>query len=102
MPPDTTENRQVDQLLADELAHEAATVAVTIDGHSYTVADLRKVSDRLFNATDWKAPWSAAVPHQMVRLAIEASVWFHGRRPTIDRIEPLTGRVILISDGYAA
>jgi hypothetical protein len=92
----------IEQILAEETAAEATTKAVTIDGHDYTVADLRKVSDKLFNKADWKAAWAAAVPHQIVPIALAAAEWFQGRRPTIHGIQPLTGKVILSSDGYAA
>ena len=87
---------------ADRLAFEARTIACRIDGREYTIAALREVFDRVANDADWKAPWQAAVPHQAVALTIAAVEFYHGARPEALGIEPLTGRVILAGNGYAA
>jgi len=77
-------------------------VAATIEGHTYTVADLRRVLDRVCNSADWKASWAAYVPHQIVPVVVAAVEWFHGDTPRVRGLEPAptTGRVLLEGRGY--
>lgn len=91
-------------MIAEDKAWESETLAFVIDGRAYTIADFRRITDRLFNPEDWKAPWAALVPYDLVAAAIAATEWFHADRPTIVGIEPApgTGRVILRGNGYQA
>ena len=80
---------------------ESGTVAYqTAAGQSVTIADIRKVFDRICNRSDWKAPCAAYVPHELVEVSWAALSWFHGAA-WIGGIQPITGRVAVGSDGYA-
>ena len=79
--------------------YEANTV-VTEEGE--TIATLRKVFDRVCNPTDWKEPWGAKVPHELVGVVMRAVEFFHADRPELVGIEELTGRVIMTGRGYMA
>jgi len=81
---------------------EAETVAARIDGHNYSIADLRKVFDAVCNPEDWKAPWAAFVPHQIVPVVMASVEFFHADRPTVGGIQPLTGKVSMMGKGYQA
>lgn len=83
------------KLEAEELAAEQEQ---TFKGHK--IADLRQVFESVQNADDWKAPWAAAVPHQVVGMVMAATECFHADRATVVGIEQLTGRVLLRGNGY--
>jgi hypothetical protein len=81
---------EVEQLTAEE--------EQTFKGHK--IADLRQVFEKVQNQDDWKAPWAAAVPHQVVGMVMAATEFFHADRATVVGIEQLTGRVLLRGNGY--
>jgi hypothetical protein len=83
------------KLEAEELAAEEGQM---FKGHKVT--DLRKVFEKVQNQDDWKAPWAAAVPHQVVGMVMAATEFFHADRATVVGIEQLTGRVLLQGNGY--
>lgn len=85
--------------LENELAYETYTI-VTEQGE--TIADLRKAFDAVCDNTDWKAPWAAYVPHQLVGITMRAVEFFHADRPRIVGIQPITGRVLIEGKGYQA
>ena len=68
----------------------------------YTIAELRKVSDAVFNPHNWKAPWAASVPHQLVGAVLAATEFFHADKATVHGIEQITGKVIMSGNGYQA
>lgn len=83
---------------------ESETVAATIDGQAYTIADLRQLFDSVADPKQWKAPWAAYVPAALVPATIEAVKFFHADIPEIVGIEaaPGEGRVLLRGKGYQA
>jgi len=87
--------------LAEAQAYEARTVACKIGGREYTIADLRAVFDQMCDRGDWKAPCAAAVPQDIVGVCRAALEFFHGCRAYVGGIEPLTGKVLVGSNGYA-
>lgn len=87
---------------ASRLEWERSTYVAEINGQRFTIADLRETFDAVCDKTDWKAPWAAKVPHQLVTLVIEAVKFFHADVATCDGIEPITGRVIMSGRGYQA
>lgn len=97
--------KTIEQVIAEERESHAKweqeTIADTVNGHAYTIADFRKVVDAVFNRENWKAAWAAAVPHGMVAVVSAAVCHYHGRRPWIAGIEPITGKVLMAGDGYA-
>ena len=68
----------------------------------YTVAELRKVSDKIFNSENWKNSWAASVPHNLVNIIIVSVEFFHADEVQIHGIEPITGNVLLSGNGYQA
>jgi len=78
--------------------YEAGTV-VTEQGE--TIADLRKIADAIFDEEDWKRPWAAAVPHQIVGAVLRTVEFFHGAEAETVGIERITGKVLMRGDGYA-
>jgi hypothetical protein len=88
-----------EQILAKlEVEELAAEQEQTFKGHK--VSELRKVFQKVQNTGDWKAPWAAAVPHQIVGIVMAATEFFHADRATVVGIEQLTGRVLLRGNGY--
>jgi hypothetical protein len=88
-----------DEILAKLEAEElAAEEEQTFKGHK--IADLRKVFQKVQNQNDWKSPWAATVPHQVVGMVMAATEFFHADRATVVGIEQLTGRVLLRGNGY--
>lgn len=70
---------------------EAETIAAHVDGRDVTIAELRKTFDAVCDPTDWKAPWAAFVPAQIVGLVTAAVEFFHADRPVVDApVEKLT------------
>jgi len=92
-----TAEQMIQQERDGQVAYEQTTV-VTEQGE--TIADLRKAFDAVCEAQDWKAPWAAFVPHQMVGIACRAVEFFHADKPELGGIEPLTGRVYMSGRGY--
>lgn len=69
----------------------------------FTIADLRKVSEAVFDKEDWKNPWSAAVHHSMVGAVLAAADFFHADEAVkLLGIEDFTGRVLMSGRGYQA
>jgi hypothetical protein len=95
-----------EQIIADErdqhLAFEKTTVGAYIGGQPVMIADLRRTFDAVCNTADWKAPFAAFVPHQIVPLVIEAVKYFHADVPSIGGIQPLTGKILVEGRGYQA
>jgi len=79
--------------------YEAETI-VTEEGE--TIADLRRITDKIFDPSDWKAPWAAYVPHQAVGAVMRAVEFFHADRPEVVGVEKITGRVLMRGRGYQA
>ena len=94
-----TVEQMIEQERREHAEYEAKTV-VTEQGE--TIATLRKVFDQVCNAKEWKAPWAAKVPHQIVGVVCRAVEFFHGDRAEIVGIEPITGRVMMTGRGYMA
>lgn len=87
---------------AETKQYEATTVGAMVQGEPVMIATLRETFDRVANAGDWKASWAAMVPCQIVPLVMEAVAFYHGARPRVEGgPEPLTGRVLMVGDGYA-
>lgn len=86
----------------DGQAWEANTTGAMVNGKPVTIAELRRAFDKVCNPHNWKAPWAAAVPHQLVSLVVEAVKFFHADAPTLAGIERLTGRVLMEGKGYQA
>lgn len=98
----------IDQVIAaekaDREAFEAKTVATTIGGVDYTIADLRKAFDAVADPDDWKAEFTAYVPHDAVPVVLAAVEFFHADRPAVVGIEPAPGlgRAVVSGHGYQA
>lgn len=84
----------------EELARKEWEAITKIDG--YTIAELRRISDAIFDSQDWKNAWTADIPHSLVEAAIRATEYFHGNRPEILGIVPLSGKVRIAGKGYQA
>jgi hypothetical protein len=101
----TATAKTMEQIMTEEReAHtkwERETVADVVNGQSYTIADFRKITDAVFVPGNWKAAWAAAVPSAMVAVVSAAVCHYHGRRPRIVGIQPITGKVLMEGDGYA-
>jgi len=99
-----TAAKTIDQIIADEQAArtewESKKVVAKIGNQEITIAELRKTFDAIC-AADWKQPCAAFVPHQIVGIACKAIEWFHGAKAEIGGIQPLTGKVLVSSPGYA-
>jgi len=93
---------ELTQEVAANEQFEAETIGARVDGHDYTIAELRKISDRVFDATNWKAPWTAYVPYQLVPVVTAAVEFFHADTPRVVGMEPApsTGRVLMAGRGY--
>lgn len=88
-------------ILAEEKAARAAFEAKeTFKGEK--IADLRKVFDGIKNPQNSKAPWAAAVPHQIVGLVLKAVEFFHADKAAIVGVQPITGKVLMSGNGYQA
>jgi len=89
----------------DQKKYEAETV---VTGEGESIADLRKIADRVFDPadwkdpSDWKAPWAAYVPHQLVGAVMRAVEFFHADRAEVVGTEKITGRVLMRGRGYQA
>ena len=91
----------IETILAEERkAREEFEAAAEYGG--FKIADLRKVFDKVCNALDWKAPWAASVPHQLVGMVLAAAEFFHADKAQLHGIEPITGRVRMSGRGYRA
>lgn len=90
----------MDEKTRKELEKYEAETVVTKDG--LTIADLKKVFNTVCNDDDWKAPWSAFVPHNLVSVVIEAAKFFHADVPEIGGIQAITGKVLVSGHGYQA
>ena len=94
---------RIDEILEKEeqerKRYEAETI-VTAEGE--TIALLRALFDAVCCAEDWKAPWTAAVPHGLVGSVMRAVEFFHADTPELVGVEELTGRVVLRGRGYQA
>ncbi len=82
--------------------NDAAFEAKVVTAEGETVGDLRKVFDRIVNPDDWKAPWAANVPHQLVGIVKRAVVFFHADEPIVVGLVPITGKVRMEGRGYMA
>jgi len=81
---------------------EAQTEAFRLhDGQSLTVADARKLFDAVADPQNWKAPCAAFVPAPAAEAVCKAIEFYHGARATVAGIQPLTGKVLVESTGYA-
>lgn len=94
-----TAEQMIEQERREHAEYEAKTV-VTEQGE--TIETLRKVFDKVCDAKDWKAPWAAKVPHEIVGVVCRAVEFFHADRAEIVGIERLTGRVLMAGRGYMA
>ncbi len=85
-----------------DLACEETTEATRINDQPVTVAELRRVFDRVCDPINWKASWAAWVPCQMVSRVTAAVEWFHADRPRVVGVEPppSEGRVLMEGRGY--
>ena len=91
----------IEQILEQEKVAHAQyekTTIVTAEGESIT--DLRKIFDAVCNQEDWKFPWAAAVPSQVVGAVLRAVEFFHADRPEIVGVAAITGKVLLQGRGY--
>lgn len=99
------QQNDVNEIVALENARrvewESKTIAVMLEGQGYTIADLRKTFDAVCNSKDWKLPFAAFVPRQIVGVVIAAGEFFHGVKPVASGVQPLTGKVLVESSGYA-
>lgn len=94
-----TAEQMIEQERREHAKYESTTV---VTEHGETIADLRKVFDKVCSADDWKAPWAAKVPHQIVGIISRAVEFFHADRPTIAGPEPITGYILMTGKGYMA
>ena len=92
----------LEQLDVDEAKYEAETVAFSIDGHNYSIADARKVFEGVENKDDWRDPWAAAVPKVLVPVVTKAVEFFHADVPTVVGVQRVTGKVMMQGRGYQA
>ena len=93
------------QIAAERKAHakyEERTTGARVNGQEVTIAELRRVFEMVEDKDDWKAPWAAAVPHDLVPYVVAASRFFNDDIPRCVGIEPLTGRVLMEGRGYQA
>lgn len=97
--------KTIEQIMAEEReAHtrwERETTAAVVGGRSYTIAEFREITNRVFNRENWKAAWAAAAPAELVAVVCAAVCHYHGRYPRVEGIESITGRVLMAGDGYA-
>jgi hypothetical protein len=100
----TTAAKTYEEIIAAEKAahaeYEATTIGAKIGDHGVTIAELRITFEAVENKGNWKLPWSASVPYQIVSLVIEAVKFFHGDVPVLHSVEPLTGNVLMSGKGY--
>lgn len=85
--------------MEEEWQKKEEETEVSVDGHMYTVADLRRVFDRVCDPNDWKAHWGAWVPWQLVGLVRAAVNWYHGDTPRIVAKDG-RGRLLMTGRGY--
>jgi hypothetical protein len=92
----------IETLAAEQTAYEAKTEAFRVAGEPFTIADARRIFEKVQNKDHWKKPWAAAVPAIMVEAVIKAVEFYHADRAQIVGMEPLTGRVLMEGRGYMA
>lgn len=95
-------DEQMAKAAAENAAYEATTVAAKVAGLDLTIADLRKVTDAVFDPENWRLPWSAYVPHDLVAVVLAAVEFFHADRAEVVGVQELTGKVLLVGHGYQA
>jgi len=104
-----TESAKVDQIDPEQVvaelmekiqAEDSKRVVATLNGHDFTIAELKRVFDCVADPTDWRKPWSAWVPFQAVGLVREAVRWFHGDFPKIHGFRPIDGKILMSGEGY--
>jgi len=66
-------NKDLEQELAELQRREEEE---TFYGH--TVADLRRMSEKIFSTTDWRDAWEAVLEADELELAQLAALYFHG------------------------
>jgi hypothetical protein len=89
----------IEQERIERQAYEARTV-VTREGE--TIQVLRMAFDSICDESNWKSAWSATVNVQYVGLVMRAVEFFHGAKPELVGVEPLTGHILMRGNGYAA
>ena len=80
---------------------EKETIGAKTNVGSYTIWEMRKCFDNVCDDTNWKNPISCAVHHSLVDLTTESIKFFQGCSPEIVGIQPITGYVLIKSDGYS-
>jgi len=91
--------KTIEIILAEEkAAQEAYEQQQTFKGE--TIANLRKIFEKIQAPEGWKEAWAAAVPHPVVGLVMKAVEFFHADKAQIVGIEAITGRVLMQGKGY--
>ena len=99
----TTTEQMMEQEIAEQKKFEAETVAFEMhDGRPVTMEMARKISEKVFDADDWKNPCAVFVPHYLVEATMKTLEFYHGAPATTGGIQELTGYVLVESSGYAA
>ena len=91
----------IQERIAQEEAARKEWEAKTMVG-AFSIAELRTVSDAVFNKDNWKAAWQAEVHHSMVLAVITATEFFHADIAEVHGVAPLTGYVLMSGKGYQA
>ena len=101
-----TDQPTLEELIAqeekDRKKFEAEKTAFKLhDGREVTIAEARKIMEKMWDEEDWRNPCAAFVPHQLVEAACKSIEFYHGAKAEIGGIQPLTGKVLVESPGYA-
>jgi len=91
--------KTVEEILADERAGQEAFEAAT-EHRGHRIADLRRVLNAIQDVDDWKGPWAAAVPWQLVSMVQAAVEYCHASPAHVIGAERVTGRVLMRGPGY--
>ena len=88
--------------IAKQILEYEQKETIIVNNQKVTIAELRKVFNRICNKEHWKNPWVAAVPVELVGLVRAAAEYFLADKAEIIGIEAITGKVLMQGKGYQA